>query len=183
MAKFIGPRCGELTIKNREPEVEARILRYLLTGNLPCNNNTLSEFKAIGSGQEPWGTQWHNRFVLMAHSPKPVIPPKAGTSPRALDSGFRRNDDTSLQFIASMLLNNFGLMGNLSVRPELVERPPLYGSTSSPRTVCGATHEQIVGLPTNGLQGCLRTDCRAAYERIAGLPTNGLQGCPLLQSC
>ena len=41
---------------------------------------------------------WPNSFVLMAHSPKPVIPAKAGISPWALDSGCRRNDDTSLQF-------------------------------------------------------------------------------------
>ena len=48
---------------------------------------------------------WANSFVLMAHSPKPVIPAKAGISPWDLDSGFRRNDDTSLQFSNAMLLN------------------------------------------------------------------------------
>ena len=46
---------------------------------------------------------WANSFVLMAHSPKPVIPAKAGISPWDLDSGFRRNDDTSLQFSNSAM--------------------------------------------------------------------------------
>ena len=58
-----------------------------------------------GFGRECGAAEWPNSFGLMAHSPKPVIPAKAGISPWALDSGCRRNDDTSLQFSNAMLLN------------------------------------------------------------------------------